>query len=246
MNTVDFDNPTPENITKWLRKNNNNMARAFIKKMIEWLIDTGMVNKDEALELKLYKIPKIRGRQEKKPIRIINREQVDQLADSTGDKKLRLMVLLSFYLGLRSNELLSLRFKDLDWDGYVCRISEKVAKGKKGRVIPICDVLASELISFIDELPEDMLYKALKENWKIFHLSYVSWNKKLEKLSKKVLGYKIKPHELRHSCGSYLQEKGLDLKEIAEFLGHSDISTTQIYLHLDKKKFKDKVMNAFD
>jgi integrase/recombinase XerD len=79
----------------------------------------------------------------------------------------------------------------------------------------------------------------------LFPVSIRRWQTILEKYSRKILDKSVNPHLLRHSCGSYLYNNGLGLKEIADFLGHSSIQTAQIYVHLDKKKFDSKILGAF-
>jgi integrase/recombinase XerD len=66
------------------------------------------------------------------------------------------------------------------------------------------------------------------------------WEKLIEKSSIKALGYKINPHTLRHSCATYLLENGWDIKEVQEYLGHESIMSTEIYLHINKGRLKEK------
>lgn len=243
LNTINFDKVEARSLNNWIYRHNNRVARAFIKKLIEFLIKFEYVSGREARELEAYRLPKIKGRVAKKEIRTLKKYQVEELADSFKSRMIRLMVLTTFYLGLRRQELLGLRFKDILDDGSVII---RHAKGKKERILIMADQLQDEFTDYFNKLPGETLDKFILANLKIFPISKTSWSVKLGDQSEKLFKFRIKPHELRHSCGSYLKEKGLDLKEIAEFLGHANIISTQIYVHLDKKKLERKIKNAFD
>lgn len=239
------DELNKKELNLWINRHNSHVARAVLRKFLEFL-ESSEQYPDELKVLKDYKIPRIRGREAKKVIRILTREQVDELAASAPDKRTEIMILTTFYLGLRKKELLGLRFKNIDWNNYEVRISSESAKGKKERLIPLPEHLGGKLSAYFDCFPKETIEKAHKDNARIFTRSYPWWQKILAEISEKHLGYPINPHALRHSCGRYLKEKGLDLDEIAEVLGHDQIETTKIYARPSKEHIKREVNQAFD
>ncbi|MFQ5531660.1 MAG: tyrosine-type recombinase/integrase [Candidatus Nanoarchaeia archaeon] len=234
---LDFDSINEKYLEKWINKFNNGVARAMLNNLLIY-IRTHQEIPREIKELALnFEIPKITGRKKQRIPKVLTREQVHQLARAMPHKRERYMVLSTFYLGLRSEELLNLSVDCFDWEKSQVRI---IGKGNKERVLPLVPNLKERLILYINENIEKNPEFSI-----LFPISARYWRKILDKVSRKKLGRPVNPHLLRHSCGSYLHEHGLDLKEIAEYLGHSDISTTQLYVHLNKRNLNARVQNAF-
>jgi len=150
-------------------------------------------------------------------------------------------ILELFYAsGMRVSELANLRIDNINLDlGYL----RCVGKGSKERIIPIgqrareavkeyCDTVREKMIKGqpIIELFVSRLGKKISRQsiWKI--IKYYAKKAKIKKT--------IKPHTLRHSFATHLLEHGADLRSVQEMLGHADISTTQIYTHVDKERLK--------
>lgn len=228
-----------EQMDAWIRKNNNNVARAFIKKLIEFLVDHDYMDE----KLLLYRIPKIRGRKKKKEIIILSRGEVEYMAESTNNKRLKLMILVTYYCGLRLSELINIRFKDINWNKQQIKV---LGKNKKIRYVPICNRLLKEMVDYIDSKPIEAVKDAYKNNVKFFPRSKIWFSKQLTKVSKKSLQRAINPHLLRHSVSSYLRRRGLDLQKVQEFLGHENIDTTIRYSHLDKSETKKDIIKVFE
>ncbi|MEW6534816.1 MAG: site-specific tyrosine recombinase XerD [Candidatus Auribacterota bacterium] len=147
--------------------------------------------------------------------------------------------------GLRVSELINLRIYDIDLNQKLLRC---IGKGRKERVVP----LGSYAVSAIE--------KYLRERAKKWHAesdSFLFLNRSGQKLSREAVWLIVKtmakqagisakthPHVLRHSFATHLLEGGADLRVVQEMLGHSDISTTQIYTHIDKKRLKS-IHNQF-
>lgn len=151
----------------------------------------------------------------------------------------RAMLELVYACGLRASELINLEINDLNLDvGYVrCR-----GKGGKERVVP----LGHYAREFIQQYLTVRAKKAKGEESTLFldklgdRFSRVGFWKMVKKYAKKAaIGKKISPHTLRHSFATHLLERGADLRTIQEMLGHSDISTTQIYTHLEREHLKE-------
>lgn len=150
-------------------------------------------------------------------------------------------ILELFYAsGMRVSELLNLKIENVNLElGYV----RCVGKGRKERIIPIgkraCEAIGkyysfarkklakdnTTLIIFLSRLGKKISRQSI---WKIIK-SYAR---------KAKIKREIKPHTLRHSFATHLLEHGADLRSVQEMLGHSDISTTQIYTHVDRERLK--------
>lgn len=234
---LDLENFNYEYLVGWLTRFNNNVARAMLKNVLIYI----RTNPDFPQEVKVFagefEIPKLTGQKKKRVPKILTRDQIHQLAWYFKTARERVMVLTTFYLGLRSQEIRTLTIDSFDWNKGTCRV---IGKGNKERVIPLHPPLQNMIIEYINkEIGKNPHFHT------IFPISSSFWRKKLGIGAEKCLGRWINPHLLRHSCGSFLHEQGMSLKEIAEFLGHSSINTTQIYVHLDKKKLNERIKGAF-
>lgn len=155
------------------------------------------------------------------------------------------MLELMYATGLRVSELVNLKLQDIDLNQDIIRT---FGKGSKERVIPIGDYAKEYLEKYIYEYRGSMLKKEASE-----YLFLNNHGKKMTrqgffKIIKKIaqekgINKELSPHTLRHSFASHLLKYGADLRTIQELLGHSDISTTQIYTHITneelKKNYKD-------
>lgn len=247
FNLVNFDLLIKERnqyIYEFVKKYNNGIVRAMLKRLFEYM-KTYPDLPDSLYELaKDHKVPKFSGSKKKKEIEAPDRNQVLKLAEVMPTRQLMLMVLTTFFLGLRLVELLTLRFTDVIWDKKLVRIRWEVAKRKKERILPVPDWLIDELIDFIDKMCDSSQRYA--DNGIIFPMGKVRWERAVKRNAAKIgLPMKVTPHILRHACGSYLDSKGLSIKEIADFLGHASIQTTQGYIHHNKELLNKKVLEAW-
>ena len=82
--------------------------------------------------------------------------------------------------------------------------------------------------------------KKQKKDEKLFKIGISRWTKILYKVSERVVDKKIHPHTLRHSTATWLLGQGWELNDIAQYLGHDSIVTTQIYAHVSQERLEDK------
>ena len=177
---------------------------------------------------------------------IISLEEIDLLLnlEITDDLSVRnkAMIELMYATGMRVSELISLKIADLHLTmGFV----RCLGKGDKERIIPLGDI-ATEAVKIYLEDSRPLLIKNNPREAYLFvnhhgrPLSRQGYWKILKKVAQEVgLNKKISPHMLRHSFATHLLENGADLRAVQEMLGHSDISTTQIYTHVTKLRLKD-------
>jgi len=150
----------------------------------------------------------------------------------------RTMMELLYATGLRISELLSLKIEDVDMHvGFV----RTRGKGNKERIVPIHEGALKILADYIENVRP--LFKKGGGGTVIFlnpsgkPFSRMGFWKILQRnVLKAGIAKKVSPHTLRHSFATHLLEGGADLRAIQEMLGHADISTTQIYTHVERKR----------
>lgn len=220
--------------------NNKSISRniSCIKSFYKFLI----INKytKDNLSDNLY-IPKT----EKRLPNVLSVEEVDLLLDikltDVYSYRNKAMLELMYATGLRVSELISLKLQDIDLNNDIVRA---YGKGSKERIIPIGDYAKYYLEKYIYEIRGQMLkgkpceYIFLNNHG--LGLTRQAFFKIIKKIAKeKGINKEISPHMLRHSFATHLLNNGANLRTIQELLGHSDISTTQIYTHISKEKLKE-------
>ena len=178
-------------------------------------------------------------------------EEIDNLLDieikdAFSARNKSIMELL-YSSGLRISELISLEFKNIDLSDCIIRV---MGKGSKERIVPINDIAIHYLKIYVKEY-RHMLVKNEQNNYLYLNnhgkkMTRQGIFKMLKKLCiEKNIKKDVSPHTIRHSIATHMLENGADLRIIQEFLGHSDISTTQIYTHLTNEKLKNDYMEYF-
>ena len=171
----------------------------------------------------------------KKPQRLPEapkREQVEELIDSVdGDGALglrnRALVELVYSAGLRSAEAVGLDLSDVDFEQELVRVR---GKGGKERIVPLGEEAAHVVARYLREARPELARGA---NDALF-LS--TRGRRLDTSTlRRLLPH---PHRLRHSFATHLLEGGADLRTIQELLGHSSLSTTQVYSHVDARRLR--------
>lgn len=142
--------------------------------------------------------------------------------------------------GLRVSELVNLNLNQLYLEQGYIRV---IGKGDKERIIPMADITKKNLKEYIDKnrflwLKNKSNYVFIKPDGKQVNRQYV-YNSLKNRCKEIGLDIDISPHKLRHSFATALLNGGADLRIVQELLGHSDISTTQIYTHVEGKQMHD-------
>lgn len=211
---------------------------ASIRSFYQYIAKNKLIDQDPTAELESPKV-------EKKLPQILSTEEVEllleqpQCVDLKGFRDKAMLELL-YATGIRVTELIQLDIQDLNIDLAFIRCN----KGTRERVIPIGSIAISALKEYLNKSRPLLLQKsdeqALFVNinggrltrqgfWKI-----IKQYKNMAQINKD-----ITPHTLRHSFAAHLLENGADLRSIQEMLGHSDISSTQIYAQIAKNKLKE-------
>ncbi len=217
---------------------------ASLRSFYQFLLNEGPIKKDPTVNLKT-------PRQEKKLPDILTPEEVELLLDqpnmntSKGVRDKAILELL-YAAGVKVSELVSLDVKDVKSNmGYI--ICSKNSSNE--RIIPIGKISLEVLYLYINQYRNKLIKqnqeKALFVNYYGKRLTRQGFWKIIKSYTKQInVDKKITPHTLRHSFAVHLLQNGADLKSVQEMLGHSDISTTQIYTKINKNKVKEVYMKA--
>ncbi|AOT68133.1 site-specific tyrosine recombinase XerD [Geosporobacter ferrireducens] len=211
---------------------------ASIRSLYQFLLNEKMIEKDPTLNLESPK-------SEKKLPSVLSLKEVELLLaqpDEKSEKGVRdkAMLELLYATGIRVTELVSLDHNHLNLDmGYI-----KCCNGAKERIIPIGSMARDAIGKYVTQcrqnLVRDQEEKSLFVNYHGSRLTRQGFWKIIKMYTQKAkINKKITPHTLRHSFAIHLIQNGADLRSVQEMLGHSDISTTQIYTQLSKNKIKE-------
>ena len=216
---------------------------ASIRSFYLFIIQSGTKMKDPTKNLEAPHV-------EKKLPQILTPQQIDLLLEQpSGDEpkgiRDKAMLELLYATGIKVSELINLKIKEVNLSvGFViCRTD------KKERIIPIGNIAKTALRSYIENARNTMIAQPDEEvlfvNCNGQHLSRQGFWKIVKQYGKQAnINADITPHILRHSFAAHLLENGADLKSIQEMLGHSDISSTQVYSHLMKSRINDVYKKA--
>lgn len=216
---------------------------ASLKAFYHYMFKEGMVTEDVA---EMLHAPKI----EKKLPEILSTEEVIKLleqpsGDSPKDIRDKAMLELLYATGIRVTELITLKLEDVNLQmGYiVCK------DASKERVIPFGNEAKSALVRYLGGTRSAMIADPESEylfaNCSGQPMSRQGFWKLIKYYARKAgIVADITPHTLRHSFAAHLVENGADLRSVQEMLGHSDISTTQIYANIGRSRIREVYAKA--
>lgn len=179
------------------------------------------------MEEKAIAMPSIK-KEEKLPV-VMSKEECKLLFAAPRLLKHRYLLAFAYSAGLRMNELRMLKISDVDLDRK--QIHVKMGKGKKDRYVVLSDNIASRFNNYLNETkPQVYLFEGQTPGEPMGERSiqYII----REALQKTEIKKEVSMHTLRHSFATHLLEDGLDIHSIQRLLGHSDMGTTMVYLHV--------------
>lgn len=216
---------------------------ASAKAFFSYLVEKGYVNHNPVMATKAPKI-------EKKMPEILTMEETARLLDQPSRDNAkglrdRAMLELLYATGIRVSELISLKVSDLNMKSeyMVCRDSNKE------RVIPFGAVAKDAVKAYLKKgrpaMVQDESIDLLFTNCSGQSMSRQGFWKLIKGYGKKAgIQIELTPHTLRHSFAAHLVSNGADLHSVQEMLGHSDISTTQIYAQMSHSKLQQEYKKA--
>jgi len=211
---------------------------ATLRTFFGYLLDEGLITKNPTRKL-------VSPKAERKMPKVLTLEEVDCLLNqpdimSETGKRDRAMLELLYASGIRVTEMVSLDLDDVNIDiGYIRCKNERT----KDRIIPI-GKMAKDAVSNYMDLSREKLAKdettALFVNYYGKRLTRQGFWKIVKRYTQMAgIDKPITPHTLRHSFATHLIQNGADLKSVQEMLGHSDISTTQMYIELSRTRIQE-------
>lgn len=222
-----------------LNKATSSISRMIssLRKFYQWLVRQSIQKINPMLEIDSPK------KEHRLPV-ALSVDEVTKLLDQPDvTKKLgirdRALLETLYATGIRVSELINLKFSDLHEE---LKLLKVLGKGSKERLIPISDVAISWIKSYQEKVRDPLLLKSGKYTDTIFLNNrggaltrQAVWQ--IIKRYCQMAGIKknVTPHTLRHTFATHLLENGADLRVVQEILGHSDISTTQIYTNLSQQ-----------
>ena len=154
----------------------------------------------------------------------------------------RVIMELLYSSGIRVNELVNLNINDVDFFNEEIKVT---GKGNKERIVPVGSVAINFLQKYVKELKNKTNTKILFINKNKGRLTTRAVEMIVKSYAKKAgILKRVTPHTLRHSFATHLLDRGADLRSVQELLGHSNLSTTQIYTHLSIQKLKKEYEKA--
>ena len=237
-------NLNKEDIQEYLRKNDKSSktkARYLtsINNFYKYLVENNLISKNPCDGIKMPKL-------EKKLPDYLTIEEVDNLlnirASTAYELRNKAMLETLYATGMRISELVNLTMSNLFLEDHLIKV---FGKGSKERLVPIGDTAIAALEEYLKFGREELLGTKSSEyvfissrHTNITRQAFFKYIKKL--CQEKGIKKNISPHILRHSFATHLLNNGADLRVVQDLLGHSDISTTQIYTHLSNEKLEQE------
>ena len=261
-NTVKAYETDIKGFIKWINKNNKqsllNIKESSVNQYISYLfslkLKSSSVNRKisslKSFYLFLLKKKLIRyspfsevisPKQEKYLPASMSESEVEKLLNSPDaskeiEQRDKAMIEMLYATGMRISELVNLKITDIDMNRSVIKV---MGKGSKERLIPFGESASEALFNYL-KIRKDSPSKEVfisNRGKKISRVAF--WQRIKVYLLRENLKISISPHTLRHAFATHLLNRGADLRSVQLLLGHSDLSTTQIYTHIAKQRLGD-------
>lgn len=213
---------------------------ASLRGFFKWGYSTGIIDKNPASTLEQPKVP------QRLP-KVVSIKEIEEMLHNNLTPTEHVIMELLYSCGLRVSELANLKTTDIDLASKYVRC---FGKGSKERIIPIGETAKNVVKEYLPI--RDLTLKKFNLNTKKLLISDNGRGINRQDIYNfihaqgKLIHKNISPHTLRHSFATHLLENGADLRVVQELLGHSDVSTTQLYTHISKKRLKEVYFSIND
>ena len=205
---------------------------ASLRGFFKWLYANEYINQNPAQMIEQPKLPK-------KLPKVVTVEEITKILNSGLNQTQEVIVELLYGCGLRVSELVNLKLNNIDINS---RYIQCYGKGSKERIVPFGHKALDAIKKYMKlrdlrtlKNPDTKKFFIKENGQEITRQDVYNFIRAQgEKIHKH-----ISPHTLRHSFATHLLENGADLRVVQELLGHSDVSTTQLYTHITKKRLKE-------
>ena len=199
---------------------------ASLRGFFKWASSAGIIDKNPASTLEQPKVPQHLPK-------VVSIKEIEEMLHNNLTPLEHVIMELLYSCGLRVSELVNLKTNDIDLSSKYVRC---FGKGSKERIIPIGEIAKKAVTEYMTE--RDFLVKKYNLNTKLLLIQNSGRLITRQDVytfihaQGKLIHKNISPHTLRHSFATHLLENGADLRVVQELLGHSDVSTTQLYTHI--------------
>ena len=242
MPNINYLNLKEDNINKYiaylfkskLKSSSVNRKISSLKSLYLYLIKKNILKNSPISEV-------ITPKKEKYLPSSMSEDEVDRLLKSPDtsnkiEKRDKAMIEMLYATGMRISELVNLKLTDVDLQRCVAKV---FGKGKKERLIPFGEAALEALSDYISDRDKSASKEIFLSNRgkKLSRVAF--WQRIKIYLVRENLKNSISPHTLRHAFATHLLNRGADLRSVQLLLGHSDLSTTQIYTHIAKQRLSE-------
>ncbi len=206
---------------------------ASLRGWFRWMAANELVDHDPTLSIEQPKV-------DKKLPKVLTMAEMEKIFSRKLSLREKIIVELLYAAGLRVSELVNLDINNINLENSYLRC---FGKGSKERVLPIGNKAVACLKKYLKE--RELILKKFKIKTPAFFLNEKGGRISRQEVYKiisglgEVVNKRITPHTIRHSFATHLLENGADLRVVQELLGHCDVSTTQLYTHVSKKRLKE-------
>ena len=217
-----------------MRSSSVNRKISSIKSFYIFLVKRNFVKNSPLNDL-------VTPKQEKYLPESMSEAEVDKLLNSPDvsnkiENRDKAMIEMLYATGMRISELVNLKITDVDMKRCVVKV---FGKGSKERLVPFGETALDSLRSYLNEREQSSSKEIFLSNRGKKMTRVAFWQRVKVYLIRENLKNTISPHTLRHAFATHLLNRGADLRSVQLLLGHSDLSTTQIYTHIAKQRLSD-------
>ena len=217
-----------------MRSSSVNRKISSIKSFYIFLVKRNFVKNSPVNDL-------VTPKQEKYLPESMSEAEVDKLLKSPDvsnkiENRDKAMIEMLYATGMRISELVNLKITDVDMKRCVVKV---FGKGSKERLVPFGETALDSLRSYLNEREQSSSKEIFLSNRGKKMTRVAFWQRVKVYLIRENLKNSISPHTLRHAFATHLLNRGADLRSVQLLLGHSDLSTTQIYTHIAKQRLSD-------
>ena len=217
-----------------MRSSSVNRKISSIKSFYIFLVKRNFVKNSPLNDL-------VTPKQEKYLPESMSEAEVDKLLNSPDvsnkiENRDKAMIEMLYATGMRISELVNLKVTDVDMKRCVVKV---FGKGSKERLVPFGETALDSLRSYLNEREQSSSKEIFLSNRGKKMTRVAFWQRVKIYLIRENLKNSISPHTLRHAFATHLLNRGADLRSVQLLLGHSDLSTTQIYTHIAKQRLSD-------
>ena len=219
---------------KKMRSSSVNRKISSIKSFYIFLVKRNFVKNSPLNDL-------VTPKQEKYLPESMSEAEVDKLLNSPNvsnkiENRDKAMIEMLYATGMRISELVNLKMTDVDMKRCVVKV---FGKGSKERLVPFGETALDSLKSYLNDREQSSSKEIFLSNRGKKMTRVAFWQRVKIYLIRENLKNSISPHTLRHAFATHLLNRGADLRSVQLLLGHSDLSTTQIYTHIAKQRLSD-------